>query len=219
MRLTLYTLPKLAVSAKLLCLLMVVICGAVPSMVRSVRLYNDCAGRYVRADTRGRVFADADESDKFQNLTIRSTDFSLKLTIFGEESKRYLCFNKKWKIVGSLRDRGPMCQFYEEMAQNGYSRFRSAADKKHFLGFNRRGRPLKGSPQVKSPNPKCLNFLKFDAEFSIPDFNAKMAEGGVINHSLYRERLLFFPNRPRTTSEPSQPTHRLRHNRKKYGNP
>lgn len=111
-----------------------------------------------------------------------------------------------------------MCQFYEEMGQNGYSRFRSAADKKHFLGFNKRGRPLRGN-QLKTPNPKCLNFLKFDAEFSIPDFNAQMAEGGIVNQSLYQGRLPFLnTKRTKPTSEPkssTQPTHRLRHNRKK----
>ena len=36
------------------------------------------------------------------NLTIKSLDFSVKLTIYAEESRRYLCFNRKWKLVGSV---------------------------------------------------------------------------------------------------------------------
>lgn len=36
------------------------------------------------------------------NLTIKSLDFSVKLTIYAEESQRYLCFNRKWKLVGSV---------------------------------------------------------------------------------------------------------------------
>jgi len=36
------------------------------------------------------------------NLTIKSLDFSVKLTIYAEESRRYLCFNKKWKLIGSV---------------------------------------------------------------------------------------------------------------------
>lgn len=36
------------------------------------------------------------------NLTIRSLDFSVKLTIFAEETKRYLCFNHRWKLVASV---------------------------------------------------------------------------------------------------------------------
>jgi hypothetical protein len=37
-----------------------------------------------------------------ENLTIKALDFSVKLTIYAEESRRYLCFNKKWKLVGSV---------------------------------------------------------------------------------------------------------------------
>lgn len=44
----------------------VVICGAVPSMVRSVRLYNDCSSSEVRVDMKGRVLADDDKSDRFR---------------------------------------------------------------------------------------------------------------------------------------------------------
>ncbi|KAG8244110.1 hypothetical protein J6590_029468 [Homalodisca vitripennis] len=48
----------------------VVICGAVPSMVRSVRLYNDCSGSQVRVDLRGRVLADdVDIPDRFSKYT------------------------------------------------------------------------------------------------------------------------------------------------------
>ena len=44
----------------------VVICGAVPSMVRSVRLYNDCSSNNVRVDMKGRVLADDDKSERFR---------------------------------------------------------------------------------------------------------------------------------------------------------
>ncbi|XP_054258161.1 fibroblast growth factor 17 isoform X2 [Macrosteles quadrilineatus] len=177
MRLTLYTLPKLAVSAKLLCLLMVVICGAVPSMVRSVRLYNDCSSSQVRVDMKGRVLADdVDIPDRFRNLTIRSLDFSVKLTIFAEESKRFLCFNHKWKLVGSKRFRGSMCQFYEIMVQTGYNRFRSVVDETRYIGFNRKGKPLRGTSTPH--NPKCLNFIKLDQKFNIENHNKILAGGG-----------------------------------------
>ena len=47
--------------------LQVVICGAVPSMVRSVRLYNDCSSRHLRVDMKGRVLADDDDmSNRFR---------------------------------------------------------------------------------------------------------------------------------------------------------
>ncbi|XP_021939734.1 fibroblast growth factor 17 isoform X1 [Zootermopsis nevadensis] len=211
MLLTVYTLPQLAVSAKLLCLLMVVICGAVPSMVRSVRLYNDCSSSDVRVDLKGRVLADDDKSDKYQNLTIKSLDFSVKLTIFAEESRMYLCFNRKWKLVGSKRFRGAMCEFYEDMT-NGYNRYRSAANESRFVGFNRRGKPLKSG--LARHKEKCLNFLKFDTEFSINHHNQKLAGG---NHSaqvpVHAHQQLLSSKRNKHSRKNSPP--RLRHRNSK----
>ncbi|KAG8222274.1 hypothetical protein J437_LFUL001472 [Ladona fulva] len=127
------------------------------------------------------------------NLTIRSVDFGVKLTIFAEEAKRYLCFNKNWKLVGSKRLKGPMCQFYEDMVDNGYNRYRSAANESYFVGFNRKGRPLKAAeivPRSRSNTPrrhkphiraKCLNFLKRGSDFSIGKHNDRM--GGNRNPS------------------------------------
>lgn len=39
-----------------------------------------------------------------ENLTVKSLDFSIRLSIFAEESHRYLCFNNKWSLVGSVSD-------------------------------------------------------------------------------------------------------------------
>ncbi|KPI94167.1 hypothetical protein RR46_06618 [Papilio xuthus] len=41
----------------------VVICGAVPSMVRSVRLYNQCSHMYVNVFPNGTVMARSDGND------------------------------------------------------------------------------------------------------------------------------------------------------------
>ncbi|KAL1461328.1 hypothetical protein WDU94_013235, partial [Cyamophila willieti] len=107
-----------------------------------------------------------------ENLTITSKDvFDLKLTIFAEESQRYLCFNQRWKLVGSKTFRGPMCQFYEEMLETGYFRYRSVADESHYVGLNRKGRPLKGVAAKSVKKNKCLNFLKSSFYFNIAKHN------------------------------------------------
>ncbi|KAK7861886.1 hypothetical protein R5R35_001483 [Gryllus longicercus] len=174
-------LPQLAVSAKLLCLLMVVICGAVPSMVRSVRLYNDCSLSYMGIDIKGRVLAVEDESlNKFQNLTIRSRDYNVSLTIYAEASGRYLCFNKKWKPVGLKKFNRSMCTFYEEMLPSGYTRFRSSAtdSQPHYVGFNKRGKPLRGNASRNDTRDQgCFNFVKNDTNFNINNHN-KIVRGG-----------------------------------------
>ncbi|XP_074108843.1 uncharacterized protein LOC141533718 [Cotesia typhae] len=168
MRLTLNTLPQLAVLAKILCLLMVVMCGAVPAMVRSVSLYSTCSsgnitviGRNVKASARDQ------DNAPYQKLTTQSDDFSRKLYIFAEKSQRFICFNKRWKPIAlPKKQRDAMCQFYE--TYNGpYLRYRSAVDPTKYLGFNKYGRPIKG----QRARPECYNFMKYNPSFSINDHN------------------------------------------------
>ena len=68
----------------------VVICGAVPSMVRSVRLYNDCSSSDVRVDMKGRVLADDDKSDRFRKSVCLRLSSELIYIKFGVE-----CIHRK----------------------------------------------------------------------------------------------------------------------------
>ncbi|XP_011312340.1 fibroblast growth factor 18 [Fopius arisanus] len=174
MRLTLSTLPQLAVLAKILCLLMVVMCGAVPAMVRSVSLYSTCSsgnitvlGRDVKAMAR-------DESNApYQKLSTQSDDFSKKLYIYAEKSQRYICFNKRWKLVAlPKKQRDAMCQFYESY-HGSYLRYNSAVDSTKYLGFNKFGKPIKGQ-RVRQ---QCFNFMKYNPSFSISAHNELMNKG------------------------------------------
>ncbi|XP_012222519.1 uncharacterized protein ths isoform X2 [Linepithema humile] len=162
-------LPQLAVLAKILCLLMVVMCGAVPAMVRSVSLYSTCSsgnvtviGRSIKAMERNDNYA------PYQKLTTQSEDFSKRLYIFAEKSQRYICFNRRWKLVGLPRkQKGPMCQFYEEY-KGSYLRYRSAVDETRFIGFNKIGKPMK-NPHGKQ---ECFNFIKFNPHADINHHNS-----------------------------------------------
>lgn len=172
------SLPTLALFVNVVCLLMVLVLKS----VHCVKLYNDCSSQNIAVDRKGRVCARDDLSKIYQNLTVKSIDFTGKLTIFGEESRRYLCFNKNWKLVGWTKYRGISCLFYEEMLKNGYTRYRSVRTDSNgnsrFIGFNKRGKLMKEtreqqlSPQLR----KCLNFLKLDnTDFSISNHNRKVA--------------------------------------------
>ncbi|XP_063992538.1 fibroblast growth factor 18 isoform X1 [Diachasmimorpha longicaudata] len=174
MRLTLSTLPQLAVLAKILCLLMVVMCGAVPAMVRSVSLYSTCSsgnitvlGRNVKAVARDEFNA------AYQKLSTQSDDFSKKLYIYAEKSQRYICFNKRWKLVAlPKKQRDAMCQFYESY-HGSYLRYNSAVDTTKYLGFNKYGKPIKGQ-RIRQ---QCFNFMKYNPSFSISVHNELMNKG------------------------------------------
>ncbi|KAL0269946.1 UNVERIFIED_CONTAM: hypothetical protein PYX00_007519 [Menopon gallinae] len=166
---------------------MVVICGAVPSMVRSVKLYGESSNKFVRINMSGHVYAaEYNETDAYLNLTIRSIDFRSTLNIYSEQAGRYLCFNKSWKLVG-MRDkskRGAMCEFLESVESRGYNRYRSIANSTHFLAFNAKGKPLRYNPRLSMGyEEKCINFIKVDVMYNRTRNNSNMSGGGVYSPS------------------------------------
>jgi hypothetical protein len=81
-----------------------------------------------------------------------------------------------------------MCVFKEEY-DLGYSRFRSVGNESYYIGFNKRGKPLRGPQllEVAHKRTGCrwrsFNFLKFDKNFgsaSIGEHNALL--GGRPNN-------------------------------------
>ncbi|XP_061714266.1 uncharacterized protein LOC134668127 isoform X1 [Cydia fagiglandana] len=178
MLLTVYTLPQLAVSAKILCLLMVVICGAVPSMVRSVRLYSQCSHLYVNVLPNGTVMARSDGNDQ-PNLTISSRGYSLELLIHSPVQDMYLCFNKA-KLVGrrlthAQAMKQPNCLFKEEFV-DGYNRYHLVKNTDRYIGFNRRGLQLRrGKSLLPERSHKCLSFMKEAHDFDINRHNTLLA--------------------------------------------
>ncbi|XP_076659205.1 fibroblast growth factor 17 isoform X2 [Halictus rubicundus] len=165
-------LPQFAVLAKILCLLMVVMCGAVPAMVRSVSLYSPCSSGNVTVMGRSiKAVGRDDHNAPYQKLTTQSEDFTKKLYIFAEKSQRYICFNKRGRLVGlRKKQKGPMCQFNEVYNSGEYLRYRSVEDSSRYLGFNRFGMPMK-SPRGRK---ECYNFIKYNPHADINHHNSLM---------------------------------------------
>ncbi|XP_032516557.1 uncharacterized protein LOC116769536 isoform X1 [Danaus plexippus] len=177
MLLTVYTLPQLAVSAKILCLLMVVICGAVPS-IRSVRLYSQCSHMYVNVFQNGTVMALSDGNDQ-PNLTISTRGVSLDLLIHSPVQDMYLCFNRS-RLVGRRltrfqAERQPTCLFKEEFV-DGYNRYHLVKNKDRYIGFNRKGIQMRrGKSHIPDRQHKCFSFIKQAHDFDINRHNTMIA--------------------------------------------
>ncbi|XP_049872346.1 uncharacterized protein LOC126371154 isoform X2 [Pectinophora gossypiella] len=206
-------LPQLAVSAKILCLLMVVICGAVPSMVRSVRLYSQCSHMYVNVFPNGTVMARSDGNDQ-PNLTISTRSFSLELLIHSPVQDMYLCFNRS-RLVGRRltrfqAEKQPNCLFKEEFTTDGYNRYHLVKNEDRYIGFNARGvqlrRNLKNLPKRLH---KCTGFMKMAPEFDITKHNLVIAQHAGDSVPKWRplRRL-----RPPPQNSIKTPCHGVRHN-------
>ncbi|XP_011558134.1 uncharacterized protein LOC105388826 isoform X2 [Plutella xylostella] len=194
-------LPQLAVSAKILCLLMVAVCGAVPSMVRSVRLYSQCSHLYVSVSANGSVTARSIGNDQ-PNLTMSTRGRSLELLLHSPAQDMFLCFRGP-KLVGrrmtrTQAEKSPNCLFREEFV-DGYNQYHLARNENRYIGFNPRGLQLR-RPRARLPERwrKCLSFMKEAHDFDINRHNNKLAGEGWA--------------RPRLRLPP-KPCHPLRHHR------
>ncbi|XP_061582476.1 fibroblast growth factor 24 [Cololabis saira] len=78
-------------------------------------------------------------------LVVETETFGSHIRIKGKESEHYICMNEKGKIVGRPDGRKQECVFVEEFLENNYTALVSAKYKGWYLGFNRKGRPKKGS--------------------------------------------------------------------------
>ncbi|XP_046977960.1 uncharacterized protein LOC125066979 [Vanessa atalanta] len=211
MLLTVYTLPQLAVSAKILCLLMVVICGAVPSMVRSVRLYSQCSHMYVNVFPNGTVMARSDGNDQ-PNLTISTRGLSLDLLIHSPVQDMYLCFNRS-RLVGRRltrlqAERQPNCLFKEEFV-DGYNRYHLVKNEDRYIGFNRRGAQVRrGKSHLPERQHKCFSFMKKAHDFDINRHNTMIA-GDL--PKFRPQRRLRLPSQ-----NPNKPPYHVRHRHSRH---
>ncbi|KAJ8015505.1 hypothetical protein DPEC_G00026830 [Dallia pectoralis] len=91
-------------------------------------------------------------------LVVETETFGSHIRIKGKESEYYICMNKNGKIVGKLNGRNQECVFVEEFLENNYTALVSAKYKGWYLGFNRKGRPKKGSRTTQTQQE--VHFMK-----------------------------------------------------------
>ncbi|KAL1122417.1 hypothetical protein AAG570_002748 [Ranatra chinensis] len=125
------------------------------------------------------------ETQRSEKLKIFSLGFNNTLVIYAEESEQYLCFNKKWKLIGTKNTSKHHCGFYEKMMDTGYFRYMSTANGSRYIGFNKKGRPLRNNNPVlqQQQRPRCYDFIKCDSKFSVEKHNAKKGGGTILNRT------------------------------------
>uniref|UniRef100_A0A3P8RLM7 Fibroblast growth factor n=1 Tax=Amphiprion percula TaxID=161767 RepID=A0A3P8RLM7_AMPPE len=112
--------------------------------VRIYQLYSRTTGRHVQILGK-KINANGDDGGKYALLVVETETFGSHIRIKGKESEHYICMNEKGKIVGRPDGRKQECVFVEEFLENNYTALVSAKYKGWYLGFNRKGRPKKGS--------------------------------------------------------------------------
>ncbi|MBN3310291.1 FGF18 factor, partial [Amia calva] len=125
--------------------------------IRIYQLYSRTTGKHVQILGK-KINANGDDGGKYALLVVETETFGSHIRIKGKESGYYICMNKKGKIIGKLQGRNQECVFVEEVLENNYTALVSAKYKGWYLGFNRKGRPKKGSRTQQ--NQQEVHFMK-----------------------------------------------------------
>ncbi|XP_063045201.1 fibroblast growth factor 24 [Engraulis encrasicolus] len=124
---------------------------------RSYQLYSRTTGKHVQI-LGNKINANGDDGSKYALLVVETETFGSHVRIQGKESGFYICMNKQGKIIGKRNGRNQECVFVEEFLENNYTALVSAKYKGWYLGFNRKGRPKKGSRTAQTQQE--VHFMK-----------------------------------------------------------
>ncbi|CAA9998811.1 unnamed protein product [Nesidiocoris tenuis] len=104
----------------------------------------------------------------WEDLRFVSEKFG-RVKIYGEKSNRWLCYNRRWKLVGRLNgtegELGDLCVFWEKMHENHYYIYQPVKDSHRLLGFLSNGRPVRGRVRPRHPSGYYF-FSKVDNGFN-----------------------------------------------------
>uniref|UniRef100_A0A668UIE5 Fibroblast growth factor n=1 Tax=Oreochromis aureus TaxID=47969 RepID=A0A668UIE5_OREAU len=137
--------------------------------VRVYQLYSRTSGKHVQIHGK-RVTATAEDGNLYGKTSLSScvfpaarlfveTDtFGSRVRIRGAESGRYLCMNRKGKLVGKPNGRSKDCIFTEIVLENNYTAFQNAKYEGWYVAFTRKGRPIKASRTRE--NQREVHFIK-----------------------------------------------------------
>ncbi|OXA53101.1 fibroblast growth factor 18 isoform X2 [Folsomia candida] len=185
---------------------------------RAYRLYNQCAKREILIQDNNRVTATATNFDDKGDLVLETTmtkDKDLRIRIRGLISGRYLCYNRRGRLVAKPKKkaRGKKCEFLEVPGDHSSWSYMSAFNNDWFMGFDDKGRPLQRSDHLTMARPKCFRFDKnahvvtpgvAQNQFNVNKHNRKIGQ----NHPHLRPD--YFSNRGKqrtsTTTTTTEPT-------------
>ncbi|XP_024272978.1 fibroblast growth factor 17-like [Oncorhynchus tshawytscha] len=125
--------------------------------VRVYQLYSRTSGKHVQIQGK-RVAATAEDGNNYARLFVETDTFGSRVRIKGAESGRYLCMNRKGKLVGKPDGRSRDCIFTEIVLENNYTAFQNAKYEGWYVAFTRKGRPIKASKTRE--NQREVHFIK-----------------------------------------------------------
>ncbi|KAB1255960.1 Fibroblast growth factor 17 [Camelus dromedarius] len=145
--------------------------------IREYQLYSRTSGKHVQVTGR-RISATAEDGNKFgetqpspeatrtpawprlarSKLIVETDTFGSRVRIKGAESEKYICMNKRGKLIGKPSGKSKDCVFTEIVLENNYTAFQNARHEGWFMAFTRQGRPRQASRSRQ--NQREAHFIK-----------------------------------------------------------
>ncbi|XP_059551123.1 fibroblast growth factor 17 isoform X1 [Myotis daubentonii] len=133
--------------------------------IREYQLYSRTSGKHVQVTGR-RISATAEDGNKFAKLIVETDTFGSRVRIKGAESEKYICMNKRGKLIGKPSGKSKDCVFTEIVLENNYTAFQNAGREGWFMAFTRQGRPRQASRSRQ--NQREAHFIKRLYEGQLP---------------------------------------------------
>nr|ALS19767.1 fgf8/17/18 [Novocrania anomala] len=127
-----------------------------PKFKRYYKLYSRCSRSYV-SQWRNSLSAMARKASEFDKFIFVTNSFNSQLRIKVAKTNKYVCFNRLGRVtlkVNAHKDN--QCLFEEKLTDDNHTRLQSVGNREWFLGFNRKGKVLRGYKQSK----KCMDLMK-----------------------------------------------------------
>ncbi|KAJ8371727.1 hypothetical protein AAFF_G00302740 [Aldrovandia affinis] len=125
---------------------------------RVYQLYSRTSGKHMQLQGR-RVSACGEDGDVYAQLVVEADTFGSQVRIRGKETNYYLCMNQRGKLVGKrASNRSGDCVFVERVLENNYTALMSARYAGWYVGFTKRGRPLRGPHTL--PSQQHVHLMK-----------------------------------------------------------
>ncbi|XP_060246638.1 fibroblast growth factor 17 [Meriones unguiculatus] len=143
--------------------------------IREYQLYSRTSGKHVQVTGR-RISATAEDGNKFAKLIVETDTFGSRVRIKGAESEKYICMNKRGKLIGKPSGKSKDCVFTEIVLENNYTAFQNARHEGWFMAFTRQGRPRQASRSRQ--NQREAHFIKrlYQGQLPFPNHAEKQKQ-------------------------------------------
>ncbi|CAG5117403.1 unnamed protein product, partial [Candidula unifasciata] len=132
-----------------------------PPLIKRYALISRCSDKPVQMDFKKKISANGTKSNLLSCLKFIS-DASGAIKIKSGLVNTYLCFSRKGRLISRTSAENSQCMF-REVTDNNYFKLQSVANPHWYMGFDRRGRKLKGYAKNDSwARNKCFMFTKVD---------------------------------------------------------